>query len=139
MRGKGKTRVETIINPEVYTSSSGTAEIPENIVDSDSDSAKNISTGQAFRKYCYSRVNIKLTATSKVIVVCIDSGCGVSLIDEAIINQFLPDTPIRTMAAPIEVSGIGSDRHQTDRYVIAPLYISGKDDNVDDATTRTAP
>ena len=72
-------------------------------------------------------------------MVCIDSGCGVSLIDEAIINQFLPDTPIRTMASPIEVSGIGSDRHQTDRYVIAPLYIPGKDDNGDDATARTAP
>ncbi len=139
MRRKEKSRVETTINPEVYTSTSGTAVTPENIIDSDSGSAKDISTGQAFRKYRYTQVNIKLAATGKVIVVCIDSGCEVSLIDEAIMNQFLPDTPIRTMAAPIEVSGIGSDRHQTDRYVIAPLYIPGKDNNGDDDTARTAP
>ncbi len=139
MRRKGKTQVETTINPEVYTSTSGTAETPKNIVDSDSDSAKDIGLGQAFRKYRYARVNINLTAISKVIIVCMDSGCWVSLIDEANINQFLPDTPIRAMAAPIEVSDIGSNRDQTDGYVIAPLYIPGKDDNGDDATARTAP
>ncbi len=118
VRRKRKTRVETTINPEVYTSTSGTAETLENIVDSDSDSPKDIGIGQAFQKYRYARVNIKLTAIGKVIVVCVDSGSGNSLIDEAIINQFLPDTPIRTIASPIEVSGIGSDRHQTDRYVL---------------------
>ncbi len=53
VREKRKTQVETIINPEVYTSTSGTAETPENIVDSDSDSAKDIGTGQAFQKYRY--------------------------------------------------------------------------------------
>ncbi len=72
-------------------------------------------------------------------MVCIDSGFGVSPIDEVIINQFLPDTPTRTMAAPIEVSGIGSDCHQTDRYVITPLYIPGKDNNGDVSTDSTAP
>ena len=115
-----------------------TPEEENTIVESSVDSGKEIDTGNAFRKYRYARVDFKLTPTGPLTTVCIDTGCGVTLIDEMLVTKALPDARIHTMALPLEVSGIGSDKHRTDRYILAPLYLPGKDTDGKPATAKMA-
>ena len=68
---------------------------------------------------------------------CLDTGAGITLSSEAFFaRQTRGKVPIRTMASPITVRGIGTDRHSTDRYAIVPINLTGKDRKGNPAIAR---
>jgi len=68
-----------------------------------------------------------------------DTGCGVTITDRAFIKRALPGTHIRTIATLLEVTGIGKDKHKIDEYIIAPLFLLGKNKLGYNIITKTAP
>ena len=133
------TREDPAVAAEAYADIPTAPAGEELIIESKVDSTKEIGTGNAFRKYRYARVDVKFTPSGPETTVCVDTGCGVSLIDQSLVAKALPETRIHTMASPLEVSGIGSDKHRTDQYVVSPIYLPGKDKDGQDRIAKTAP
>ena len=109
------------------------------IIESDSDSSKDIGTGQSFRKWRYARCDTMLRPDAQAQKICADTGCGVTLADREFIKEALPGAEFRHMATAIEVSGIGSDKHQTKEYLISPIFFPSKTTNGKDVLAKTAP
>ena len=118
------------IVPSAYTA--------EEIIDS-AAKADDVGTGHAFRNYHYAMAMAKLAKKCVLESICLDTGCSVSLADRAWIKECMPDIEIRKMASPITVRGLGSARHQTDEYVILPIYFPGKTKDGQEVTAKTAP
>ncbi len=57
----------------------------------------------------------------------LDTGCSVTLVDRAFLNGNYPDLPIREMASPITVRGLGSNKHETSEYIVTSLYFPSQD------------
>ena len=108
----------------------------EVIVQSKENSSNDIGTGQAYRKYRYARLNFKMTTDGELQKCCADTRCGITLGDRDFLKKELPDAEIRKMATSVEVSVIGSDKHRTDEYIIAPMYIPEKTSNGNAATAN---
>ena len=81
------------------------------IMKSSANSALDIGTGYGFRNWHYVTAKFKLSTTAKSEPVCLDTGCSLTLVDRAFLTTQAPDVPVRTMASPITVRGIGSDNH----------------------------
>lgn len=103
------------------------------------DPGKDSGTGYGFRGWRYATANLSLweepsSSPNKGIASkspseergCLDTGAGITICDEAFFNrQTQGRVPIRTMATPITVRGIGSSKHATDRYAIVPISMTG--------------
>lgn len=59
--------------------------------------------------------------------VCLDTGCGVSLVDKTWLAKKHPSQKISTMPVPLKVRGIGASRHESDEFALTALYIPGLD------------
>ena len=59
------------------------------IITSNVDSTKDIKSGQAFRKYRYARIKIKLSPQHLVSEVCADSGYLIILIERTFLTECL--------------------------------------------------
>ena len=58
---------------------------------------------------------------------CLDTGAGITIADNNFFKrQTRGKVPIRTMATPITVRGIGTNRHLTDKYAIGTVSLFGK-------------
>lgn len=53
--------------------------------------ATELGTGFAFRSWNYAIASIKLAPEGRVDEICLDTGCGVSLVDRAWLFKNLPD------------------------------------------------
>lgn len=97
------------------------------VVRSNIDANKDIGTGYGFKGWQYATAQVSLSSNGKLEPCCLDSGAGISLAD---INFFKAqsDAPIREMASPITVRGLGVSRHATDKYAVVPIYLSGTKD-----------
>ena len=113
--------------------------VDEIIVESKENSANEIGTGQAYRKYRYARLNVKMVPEGELQKCCADTGCGITLGDRGFLKKELPNAEIRKMATSVEVAGIGADKHRTDEYIIASMYIPRKTTNGSTATAKLAP
>lgn len=135
-------RLATAYNNEAQQEQSPEPEAvkePVRIITSDVDSTKDVGSGQAFRKYRYARIKIQLSPEQSPAEVCADSGCSVTLIERTFLKEHLPKVELRINPAPLEVSGIGSDKHRATEYFINPLFIPGKDLSGTEALAKTAP
>lgn len=56
--------------------------------------------------------------------MCLDTGCTMNLIDRQL-QQQCPGIEIRTMATPMEVSGIGPSSHAANQYALVDIYLPG--------------
>jgi len=117
---KEQNRTRTKVYPIDYTGYNKT------IIESNIDSAKDVGTRNTFRKYRYSRIGIKLTPKGQILTIYTDSGYSITLIDQNLLSIHLPNAEIRIIATPIEVRGIGVDRHTIDKYILVPLYFPRK-------------
>lgn len=102
------------------------------IVNSRVDPNKDIGTGCGFRGWKYATADVSLCSESCEIPSpekgCLDTGAGITICDEIFFKrQTQGKVPIRTMATPITVRGIGTDKHPTDQYAIVSLNLPGKD------------
>ena len=118
--------------PEAYP----THPFPEaKVIKSSVDSVSEVGTGQAFRQYHYAMAAIKLKLENDADNGCLDTGCSVSLMDRSWLVKANPELSVKTMASPITVRGLGSNRHQTSEYVVTPLLFPGNDN----ITAMTSP
>lgn len=58
---------------------------------------------------------------------CLDTGCGVTLVDRDWLTHRLPNQKISKMAVPLKVGGIGSAKHDSNEFVSVPLYFLDRD------------
>ena len=77
------------------------------------------------RLYYYLRAVIKLSPRAIAELVCVDTGCSVTLIDRSFLQSQLPNHKILRKASPLVVRGIGSNRHTTAEYVNLDIYVPG--------------
>ena len=99
------------------------------VIKSDSPSASY--TGYTFRNFHYAMALAKLAIHCTLEHICLDTGCSVSLVDRQFLMKNLPDVEMFRMKSPISVRGIGANKHQTDEYVVLPIYLPGKKQNED--------
>ena len=93
------------------------------IVESDATDTPNLGTGLAFRGWNYAHISVRLRSEANDEEACMDTGCGVTLADKPWLLTLLPLVDIRRMASPLRVKGLGSAMHDTDEYVLVPIYI----------------
>ena len=92
-------------------------------------SNEGMGAGLGFRSWNYAQAAVRLAPHLENVLVCLDSGCGASLIDRAWLLEQLPDVPICKMATSLRVKGIGSASHDTDEYITITFYLPGTKDN----------
>ena len=89
--------------------------------------------GLAFRGWSYATTSIIfdpaiLSAISNPdSSACLDTGCGVSLVDKAWLAKKHPSQKISTMPVPLKVRGIGASRHELKEFTLIALYMPGLD------------
>ena len=92
-----------------------------------------LGSGLTFRGWSYTTTSISfdlalLPAVSDPdTLVCLDTGCGVSLVDKTWLAKKYPSQKISTMPVPLKVRGIGTSRHESIKFVLTALYIPGLD------------
>ena len=90
-------------------------------------------SGLAFRVWSYAMTSITfdpaiLPAISNPdTLVCLDTGCGVSLVDKAWLAKKHSSQKINTMPVPLKVRGIGASRHESGKFALTALYMPGLD------------
>ena len=121
------------------------------VIESKVDPNKDIGTGFGFRGWRYATTKVSLwekssimssptpnlpsSETSKTLsseppseLGCLDTGAGITIADDKFFERQTKGlVPIRTMASPITVRGIGTNKHLTDKYAIVPISLTGKD------------
>lgn len=60
--------------------------------------------------------------------ICLDTGCGSTLADEAWILSQIPKSEIQHMEVLLQVQGIGSNLHITSKYVFTLIYFLAVDE-----------
>ena len=70
-------------NPQIYAEAYTQAESSAErvIIESNTDSATDVGTGQAFRNYRYCRIGLKMSPEDQETKICADSGYGITLAD----------------------------------------------------------
>ena len=96
------------------------------VIHSSVNPSADIGTGYGFRGYHYLKGKVALSLSSMSDTVCFDTGCSVTLCDSSFFRAQAPNTPIRKMATPITVRGLGANKHATDQYAITDIYIPAK-------------
>lgn len=97
------------------------------IIESRVDSSKDVGTGYGFRGYNWGKIKTALQPDMFPEDTCGDTGAGVTLGDDKFMAKHAPDVLIRTMATPLKVRGLGTNRHETSQYGIYDMYHHGKD------------
>jgi hypothetical protein len=86
---------------------------------------ESVGDGQIFRKYHYATCRASLKLDSTLEIVCLDTGCTMTIADRDWIKKLRPDLKIYHMQEPINVRGIGTTKYPTDEYVKLDFYIPG--------------
>ena len=60
---------------------------------------------------------------NKAKTVCVDAGCGISLIDCKFIKEFTPTASISTMPTLMTVRGISEKQHNTNQFATLNFYL----------------
>jgi hypothetical protein len=84
-------------------------------------------TGYEFRKYNYVEVGVRLAADSEATWACLDTGCGMSLINVDWITDRLPQLCIVNRASAVRVKGIGSQSHVSNSFIVLTMYLPNAD------------
>ena len=102
----------------------------------ESDATDKPVPGKAFRGYRFATVKVSITYQGTLYEYCFDTGCTMSLIDRAFLNQIIKEggisgtIEIKRMPSPIKVRGIGTKEHDACEYAVIPMYIPGPDGKV---------
>ena len=83
------------------------------------------STGHAFRGCHYATIEVRCSVTGKLLKVCVDTGCPMTMGDKQRYKEEYPDRPIKQRSSPIPVRGIGNTIHHTSEYATATFYLDG--------------
>lgn len=95
--------------------------------------AEGIGSGLAFCGWSYAAVAITLVPTmipsadDPAHSCCLDTGCGVTLVDKSWLLKQLPEVILSTIATLLRIRGIGATQHESNEFVCTPIYFLGKD------------
>ena len=123
---KGSAPPESTPSISPVASLSGKAILRSNV-----NPAPDVGTGYGFRGWNYAKARVSLSLAAEPADVCLDTGAGVSLVDRTFFKTQAPNTPVRTMASPLQVRGLGTNRHQTWEYAVCDIYLPGSKDGKD--------
>ncbi|KAA8914382.1 hypothetical protein FN846DRAFT_767600, partial [Sphaerosporella brunnea] len=84
-------------------------------------------TGYEFRKYNFLEIAIRLAVDSDATWGCLDTGCGMSLVDIDWISERLPQLRIINRASRVRVRGIGSQSHISNSFIVMTMYFPNSD------------
>ena len=119
-------------NPFAVDFGKPSADVP--IIAFSVDFSKDVETGHGFRDWGYTRMQVALSSTDEAKPICLDIGAGIILADKQFFKREAPNVPIRTMASPISVRDVGTDKYSFSEYAIADVYIP--DHNKSDAAVK---
>ncbi len=91
-------------------------------------------SGLAFRDWNYITTSITFdpaalsSLTDPDSSVCLDTGCGVTLVDRDWLTKKLPSQKISTMPVSLKVRGIGASKHESGQFALTTLYIPSTDE-----------
>ena len=100
------------------------------IIESPNDA--ELGSGFCYRPWNYAYISMKLVPKYESTDTCLDTRCGVSLVDKAWLLSLLPDAKILRIASPLRVRGVGTNKHETNAFVVIPVYFPGKRDGSED-------
>lgn len=60
------------------------------------------------------------------VTACLDTGCGVTLVDKDWLLRQLPDQKIKEMSTPLKVRGIGASKHESAQFAELSLFLPGE-------------
>lgn len=86
--------------------------------------------GRAFRGYRYATVKVSLIYQGTTYEFCFDTGCTMSLIDRAFLDQVIKEGGLKVeikRTSPIKVRGLGTREHDVCEYAIIPMYVPNQD------------
>lgn len=85
--------------------------------------------GNGFRHWNYLEAQIQFsTSALESTSICLDTSCGSTLAYEAWILSQIPESEIQHIEVPLQVRGIGSNSHITNRYVFTPIFFPAIDE-----------
>ena len=87
--------------------------------------------GYAFRGRRYAQLYISIDSPhNEKQLVCLDTGCGMSLIDATFLKQYAPTVQVSTMETPMTVQGIGATMYNANKFIKLQIYIFGENNLV---------
>ncbi len=86
--------------------------------------------GYGFRGWRYATVDAQLTRDGKKNLICLDTGCTMTLINRQFLKEYAPTSEIKRMASPITVRGLGANTHESNEFAIVDLHLPGKNGRV---------
>ncbi len=87
-----------------------------------------MSSGLAFRGWTYATAAVTLVPqvlpleSDPSAMACLDTGCGVTLVDKDWLLRRLPGQKIKEMSTPLKVRGIGASRHESNQFAELSLF-----------------
>lgn len=124
-QGYDKTRALMISSSRIAQASSDACRSlphgsPSVIQSTSKDSA---SSGYAFRGYHFITALVRLSSTSQLQKLCVDTSYTISLVDRTFLLQQVPNAEILKMPMPIRVRGIGDKKHNASHYTKLQMYL----------------
>ncbi len=89
-------------------------------------------SGLAFRGWTYATATVTLAPDhlppdfNPESIACLDTGCGITLVDKSWLAKNLPTQKISTISTPLKVRGIGAFKHKSGEFAALSLYFPGK-------------
>ena len=89
-------------------------------------------SGLAFRGWTYATAAVTLVPwvlsleADPSSTACLDTGCGVTLVDKDWLLRQLPDQKIKEMSTPLKVRGIGTSKHESAQFAEVSLFLPGE-------------
>lgn len=94
----------------------------------------SLGSGFRFRGWTYATAAVTLApehlpqSSDPDSTACLDTGCGVILVNRPRLLKRLPGQKINTMSTPLKVRGISAFEHESSKFAALSLYFSGKND-----------
>ena len=94
---------------------------------------QSFGSGLAFRGWIYATAFVTLTPDHLLpdsdpdATTCLDTGCGVTLVDKAWLSKRLPIQKINTILIPLKVRRIKASKHESGEFAALFLYFPGRD------------
>ena len=92
----------------------------------------SLELGFSFRSWTYVTAAVTLApeyllqGSDPDSTACLDTGCGVTLVDKHWLLKCLPDQKISTMSIPLKVKGIGASKHESSEFAALSLYFPSR-------------
>ena len=89
-------------------------------------------SGLAFQGWTYANAAVTLVPrvlplkTNPSATACLDTGCGVTLVDKDWLLRQLPHQKIKEMSIPLKIRGIGTSKHESAQFAEVALFLPGE-------------